>query len=342
MFRPARIRHYLAVMQARGFEAKAVLAGTKIEMAMLEEPSYLVSPDQYRSVVANTLRLTGNHGIAFELGGSSEIADLGIVGYAMISSPTVRQALELWIRYSRSLVGTCWSVRPTDEGPDHVTVEITEELPTAGGLSFCVEEFLAMTQKIGGVFAGETPAWLRMSLAYPPPAHAELYEKNFPCPVQFSASRTEIMLRRQWVDTALRTSDREFNDICLQHCSQIMRQIAQESPLLSRLRLLLLRSPSSGPSLEQAAESLGLSARTLRRQLHELGHSYHKLVADFRTELACEYLRSSTLTAKEIGYSLGFVSSNAFRRAFKIWTGQTIREYRQSLGTDASLLADDD
>ena len=322
-------------MKLRGYETQTVLAGSGIDWRRLEEPSFLVSPDQYRSVVSNILRLTGNHGIAFELGGRSEIADIGIVGYAMISSATLNQALQLWIRYSRSLVGACWGVRLLDDEPEHFSVEVVEELPTAGGLAFCVEEFITMMQKIGGALSGEAPTVQRVLLPYAAPDYAAMYETICNCPVQFSARRMLITVPRRWADLSLRTSDREFNEICLQHCGQIMRQIAQESPLLSRLRLLLLRSPSTMPSLDEAANSLGLSSRTLRRQLHEQGHSYHKLVADFRTELASEYLRSATLTAKEIGYSLGFVSSNAFRRAFKSWTGQTISEYRQALGVAA-------
>lgn len=329
-------------MQQKGFEPQAVLADSGLEPARFADPSYLVGLDAYRAVVANILRLTANRGIAFELGSRSEIADLGLVGYAMVSSTTVRQALVLWIRYARSLVGTCWAVHPLDEGPDHVTVEIIEELPTAGGLAFCVEEFITMTQKIGGTLAGQRPALRSVAVPYPPPPHAALYEEICGCPVQFSAAQLRITLPRAWVDTPLRTNDREFNEICLQHCSQIIRQIAQESPLLSRLRLMLLRSPSAVPTLDQAAVLLGLSARTLRRQLSEQGCSYHKLVTDFRTELASEYLRSSGLSAKEIGYQLGFVSSNAFRRAFKSWTGQTVSEYRRAAHGGAAAQFDDE
>lgn len=329
MFRPARIRHYLAVMQLHGFEAGAVLADSGIEAARLDDPRYLLSLDQYRGVVANILRLTGNHGIAFELGSRCEIADLGIVGYAMISSATVREALSLWTHFSRCLVGTCWGVRLAAENAQEVTVEIIEEFPTAGGLPFCVEEFLSITRKIGGQLAGERPSFLRIALSYPRPQHAGLYEAVCHGPVRFGASRSLVTLPRRWVDKILCSSDREFNEICLQHCSQIMRQIAQQHPLLSRLRMLLLRSPNAMPTLDQAAESLGLSSRTLRRQLHEQGSSYHRLVTDFRSELAGEYLRDSTLSIKEIAYLLGFVSSNAFRRAFKVWTGRSVREYRE-------------
>lgn len=317
-------------MQLHGFKAEAVLAGSGIDVAALAEPSCLIGLDAYRRVVSNLLRLSGNQGIAFDLGSSSEIADLGIVGYAMISSPSLRQALLLWMRYSRSLVGTCWGLHTLVEGPEYSSVEIAEEIPTEGGLAFCVEEFLAMTHKIGGTLSGEPPSFHLVELSYPPPAHAALYQQTYGCPVRFSASHTRVTMATRWVEKSLRSSDREFNDICLQNCGQIMRQLSQESPLLSRLRLLLLRRPSATPTLDEAAEILGMSGRTLRRQLHEQHRSYQKLVADFRTELACEYLRSSSLSSKEIGYLLGFVSSNAFRRAFKSWTGQTISEFRGS------------
>lgn len=342
MFRPARIRHYVAVMRLHGFDAPTVLAGSCIPAHRLEDPSYLVSPDQYRKVVANILRLTGNKGIAFDLGSRSEIADLGIVGYAMVSSPTLLDALQLWIRYARALVGACWGVRLLDDEPGHFSVEVIEELPTAGGLAFCVEEFITMMQKIGGALSGAAPEVQRVMLPYEKPDYADLYDEICKVPVRFSAQRMQITVPQSWADTPLRTSDREFNEICLQHCGQIMRQIAQESPLLSRLRLMLLRSPSAVPTLDEAAEHLGLSSRTLRRQLHDQGRSYHRLVADFRTELACEYLRSATLSAKEIGYLLGFESSNAFRRAFKTWTGSTLREYRDSLGVAAPAFDSDD
>lgn len=322
-------------MQLRGVAPDAVLEGSGLSVAQLDEPSTVIGLEPYRRVVANVLQRSGNGGIALELGSRSEIADLGIVGYAMVSTTTVRQALTLWIRYARSLVGTCWSVRPIEESGEDVIIEVVEELPTAGGLPFCVEEAATMTQKIGGVLAGEVPRFKQVTLSYPPPPHAALYEQVFACPVRFSAPRTTLTLPRSWVDKALRTSDREFNEICLQHCGQIMRQISSESLLLSRLRMLLLRSPSTLPSLEAAAEKLGMSARTLRRQLSEQGHSYHRLVTDFRIELASEYLRASTLSAKEIGYQLGFVSSSAFRRAFKSWTGQTISEYRLAVGAPA-------
>jgi len=47
---------------------------------------------------------------------------------------------------------------------------------------------------------------------------------------------------------------------------------------------------------------------------------------------ANEYLGSGEFQPKEIGYLLGFKDPDAFRRAFKSWTGQTVSEYRSKAG----------
>jgi AraC-like DNA-binding protein len=82
------------------------------------------------------------------------------------------------------------------------------------------------------------------------------------------------------------------------------------------------------PSLEVSAQHLGLSTRTLRRNLENEGTSYQALMNNFRLDLAREYLKSEHLTPKEIGYLVGFKNISAFRRAFKAWTGKTVQQFR--------------
>ncbi|MET0987985.1 MAG: hypothetical protein ABW034_21510, partial [Steroidobacteraceae bacterium] len=66
MLRPLRVRHYLGVMQALGFDAGSVLDRTDVEEGRLTDPSYLVSAGQCHAVVANIVRLTGNRGIGLD------------------------------------------------------------------------------------------------------------------------------------------------------------------------------------------------------------------------------------------------------------------------------------
>ncbi|MDB5968344.1 MAG: AraC family transcriptional regulator [Hydrocarboniphaga sp.] len=331
MLRPVRIRHYLAVMQAKGFAADQVLAGTGIDSRRLQDPNYLIDARQCRKVIGNMIELSGDPGIGFETGHNAEPADLGIVGYAIMSCRTMRQTLQLWRQYSSSLVGIMSKLELEEETDDGLTVSVVEPTDIDAIYIFCVEEILVMMYKIGGILAGGEPVVRRLEFTYPAPAHRRRYDEQFGCPIRFGAERSSAVVAHQWLDAPLRTTDEEFNKICLQHCGQILQQIESSGPISGRLRDIFLRSPRTLPKLDAAAHQFGMSPRSLRRHLSEEGASYQKLVDEFRADLACEYLRSTRMSTKEVAYLLGFKDHSAFRRSFKLWTGKTAREYRQQI-----------
>jgi AraC-like DNA-binding protein len=193
---------------------------------------------------------------------------------------------------------------------------------------FFVEEIMMSGIRLGEALSDRPHLFRDCSLAYPTPPYAALYAKFLSCPVSFNAAQTRANLRTPTLDTALRGYDPEFNEICLHHCGQIMRQIAGKSSIVAQLRSLFLGHPGNIPSLADAAGYLGLSSRSLRRHLLQEGTSYQSLIDLFRLDLAKEYLKSEYLTTKEIGYLLGFKDASAFRRAFKSWTGLTIQQFR--------------
>ena len=317
-------------MEAQGFSPLAVLAGSGIQAEHLSDSSYLIDVDQTNIVIANILRLRTDGDAGFDMGLKAELADLGFVAYGMMSSKTVRQALNLWIKYSNSLLGSLSTIRPRISDPEDFTVEIAEEIPTVGGLRFCVEEFISITCKLGGALANDSPMFKRVELSYSAPANADRYREFCNGPILFDAPRTLMTLEAHWVNKALRTCDDEFNDICVQHCSQVIRQIAQGSPLISQIRAILLKSGASIPKLDDAARKLGVSARTLRRRLLAEGTSFQDLVNEFRFDLAKQYAGQSNLTTKEISYLLGYANVNAFNRMFAAKAGKTLRQYRES------------
>lgn len=329
MLRPIRIRHYLAVMRAKGILAEEVLRGTRIDGDRLHKADYLIDPMQCQQVITNMIRLSKDAGIGFEVGTLAEPQDLGIIGYAVMSCPTMRETLGLWTQYGHSLTGIMSRVG-VEETPDSLIMHIVAPTQMDPIYIFCVEEILVMMYKIGGILSGGEPPVLRMDFSYPAPKHRVRYDDFFKCPIRFGAARTRISIAKQWLDAPLRTNDEEFRQICLQHCGQILQQVENSGPMIARLRSLFLKNPAALPRLDAAADELGVSARTLRRHLLEEGTSYQKLVDYFRSDLARTYLKSTGMTPKEIGFLLGFNDPSAFRRAFKLWTGKTINEFRRN------------
>ena len=87
------------------------------------------------------------------------------------------------------------------------------------------------------------------------------------------------------------------------------------------------------PSIEDFAGLLGFSPRTLQRLLREQGVSYSDLVERCRRQTACEALRFTQGSIRDIAASLGYRDVSSFSRAFRRWTGTAPRTWRnQRLG----------
>jgi AraC-like DNA-binding protein len=91
---------------------------------------------------------------------------------------------------------------------------------------------------------------------------------------------------------------------------------------------LLEMLPSGRSSIEKTASRLGMSKRTLQRQLSLESSSFQGILNTTRQELAQHYLSRSEISQSEIGYLLGYQDGNSFLRAFRSWTGTTPGEYR--------------
>lgn len=92
--------------------------------------------------------------------------------------------------------------------------------------------------------------------------------------------------------------------------------------------------PAGESSIDDVAYKLSISKRTLQRKMKEEQTSFQKQINSVREMLAKSYLSNTTLTSDEIAYLLGYLEVNSFLRAFSIWTGMTVSEYRKKISGD--------
>ena len=88
--------------------------------------------------------------------------------------------------------------------------------------------------------------------------------------------------------------------------------------------------PSGAGTADDVAVKLGVSKRTLQRKLLEENTSFQKQLNETRELLAKHYLRNTEMSSDEIAFLLGYQEINSFLRAFSIWTGMSITEFRAS------------
>ncbi len=83
-------------------------------------------------------------------------------------------------------------------------------------------------------------------------------------------------------------------------------------------------------SLEEIAGELGVTPQYLSKIFkQETGHTFKEHLIDLRISEARRLLRETSLSAREISYSVGYDDPNYFVRLFKKITGMTPKEYQR-------------
>lgn len=106
---------------------------------------------------------------------------------------------------------------------------------------------------------------------------------------------------------------------------------ARRDPTFTERVQALLRAHAENepPSMVDAAKTLGVSERSLRRRLELEGKNYREIVQDATFEKACVMLKDPGQTIKKIAHTLGYSCHASFHRAFARWAATTPLTYRE-------------
>ena len=162
-----------------------------------------------------------------------------------------------------------------------------------------------------------------------PPGHREALEEHFRCRVRFNAGRNAVVLRSGDLERPFITHNPELLELITPQmdaelaAERSRRSVVDEVKAVTK-RLLAGRRPRLG----DVARNLGMSTRTLQRQLTGRRVTFQQLVQAARQELAHQYLLQSALELNEVTYLLGFDDNNSFFRAFQRWEGLSPYRWR--------------
>lgn len=87
--------------------------------------------------------------------------------------------------------------------------------------------------------------------------------------------------------------------------------------------------PGDGGTIEDVAQKIGISKRTLQRKLSDEGTNFQKQLNGTRELLARHYIAKTDMSNDDIAFLLGYRELNSFLRAFGLWTGMSVGEYRR-------------
>ena len=308
-----------ALAEARGAKPNAWLAGSGLDRGALEAAEARIPSGLAASIIERALPdLPPDAGL--QVGRGQHIGNFGLVGLAMSTAATFGEALQIGLRFTPVLGSLMRFVEAAPPLPGLLALMAEMTVGNAAIAPFVAEEFLSSCLALAGGLVGAPLRPAGLDFAYPKPAHAARYREVFDCPLRFDQPHTRLLLDAKVLDAPLPTHNPMASKQVLALCEAQMPR-PEANTVSAGVARLLGESLSDDPKLAAIAARLHVSERTLRRQLHQEGTSFHAIHDRLRIERALALLQEPKLSIAAVGAQVGFRDPREFRRAFKRWTG---------------------
>lgn len=258
-----------------------------------------------------------DHGLPFRYAEALRVDDLGALGLALKTAPTVAGALHRLVRYILVLSDTL-----EYELADG-TIALTGRPGHRRGAALANECALAAIVSTLRQIVGARLVPREVTFRHPAPASDAPHRSFFGCPVTFAAPIDGVHFSDDQLARRTLLADDGLSAYLLAQLDEL-RARAPERTLVTAVRGAIADAlPDGQPGKAQIARRLGMSERTLQRRLTDDGTSFQALVTEARREAAEALLRSGDHSLAEVAFLAGFSDQSAFTRAFKRWTGTT-------------------
>ncbi len=252
-------------------------------------------------------------------------SDLNLLGYAWLSSPTLRAAFERLLRYQKMVSEFINLAIEETEEQFNVILDVQDiSRVTMAQMDSGITILFHMCQSNFGHNLRPSAVYL----AHPKPPCQQAYNDYFQCPVLFEQPVNKLCLPAEVVDTPLLNVLSNINLITDKTLLDYLDSMYKENTT-SRVRQAISRLLPSEVSIEKVSQLLHLTPRTLHRHLQAENTSFKTILDDLRFRLSKEYLQKNQYSITEIAFQLGFSDSSAFSRAFRQWSGESPSQFKK-------------
>jgi AraC-like DNA-binding protein len=310
-----------------GLSLDQSLSGTGIAPETLKDPAAEIRLEQEIGLTRNVVTaLKHVPALGLESGLRYSVATFGVYGFAILSSSTVRGALDVAMRYHALALAFCrLSLRERD---GELRMMIDDSDVPDDLRSFSVERSLASQARIWREVVGLATPMPGLRLRMPPPPYAARLAEVCGVAPQYDADENSYAIDPALLDQPIGFGNPLVAQQVEKECKALLERRQQRKGLAEKVRDIILHEPKRIPALDAVAARLCMTTRTLRRHLVTESTSYRELVEEVRQTLAQELLTRGRLKMEEVAERLGYADATSFSHAFRRWTGHAPRDAR--------------
>lgn len=314
--RSASLTGYAEVARRAVLDPARMLREFDLPPRCLDSPELKVPVDAVRRLLEASAERSGIEGFGLMMAEARQLSDLGPLGLLVREQPTVRLAVEAFVRHGRRLNDALFL---TLEGGSEVVV-LREELIVghSGPVRQSTELAIGVAYRMLCTLLGPHRRPLRVCFAHEAPrdgsVHARVFGRGM---VEFGHDFNGIVCQRRDLDVPNPNADRGIAEMA--HTMFESSVASDEATLTARVRDLVVQMLGSGRcTVEQVAGHLGVDRRTIHRRLAREGTSFSAVVDSVRRELAVRHLANGRLALGDIASMLGFSAPSSFSRWYRV------------------------
>jgi len=315
-----------AKMEEAGLRASAVLRRAGLPQTLAHQPRVLLTTEELFALWRAVQEESASPAIGVQLGTESRIERFAPSGLAALATENLGAAIDQIARYKQLTCPEEISQEKDDEGWAIQFHWLLADEAEPLVLHECCFAWLLSIARHG---TGTRLSPLRVELVQPR-AHVKLLERHFGCPVTCGAARNAIVFRVSDGKRPFVTRNAELLAMLAPQFEAELKEQNHHEEFGERVqRAIQQRLTGRRPTIEDIADTLHVSSRTLQRRLQEQGSSFQRVLEEARHQLARHYLNNSFLELNEAAYLLGYEDSNSFVRAFRSWEGVPPARWRE-------------
>jgi AraC-like DNA-binding protein len=310
-------------------KTRHLLQAVGLDREALRDPALRIPYADLMMLSELAARMTKDVAFGLHVGERVQQNSYGIVGYSVVSSATLGEALRTLQRYlpiwtnvgafkldvEQSVAHFQWKFSDSSLPEPRHDVEMTMA---------AIARFDRLSRR-----AHWTPreVWFEHAKPKDVSEHARIFR----APVRFGMPVNSLLLDRRLLSLPLTGANPVAHQIITDAAEQLLAISPGAANLTQSLLSFIRQRLCSGDfGLQDASRHLGVSRRTLQRKLGEQSSSHRLLVEQARRDLSRCLLLGSQATATEAAYALGFSDPTAFHHAFQRWHGMPPQAYRDA------------
>jgi AraC-like DNA-binding protein len=315
LVRAASLIKYAEVAREAGLDPYRMLSDFRLPPRCLQDPELTVPVDAVRQLLEGSAERSGIESFGLRMAETRRLSDLGPLGLLVREQPTLRQALDAFVKEGRRLNEALYLT--VEESGDVVVLREELIVGRTGPVRQSTELAIGVAFRVLRAFLG--PDWRprRVCFAHDAPADRSVHERVFGRNVEFGHDFNGIVCARSDLEAPNPNADPGIARLARQMLAASEKQEA-EPAMAMRVRDLVVALLGTGTcTIDRVAQHLGVDRRTIHRHLLREGENFSGIVDAVRRELAARYVGDGRRSLAEVSSLLGFSAPSGFSRWYR-------------------------